>query len=183
MARILIFFEIIAKLYFIIQEKKINDQRFRNCFETMTQTAIFHLAIPISNVAQAKNFYAEKLGCAVGRENKSAVIFNFYGTQLVGHVTKELLTKKPGIYPRHFGLVLPTKTAWQEICDRAIATEITFYHPSRLRFPEQKLEHHCFFLEDPFYNLLEFKYYHHPEVIFGGQESSLIGDTKKDGLT
>ena len=142
----------------------------------MTQTAIFHLAIPISSVAEAKHFYGDRLGCTVGRENKSAVIFNFYGTQLVGHVTKEELKRQPGIYPRHLGLILPTKLAWQQLCDRALAENIFFYGQPKLRFPQQNLEHHCFFLEDPFYNLLEFKYYSHPEVIFGGK-SNLIGDT------
>jgi uncharacterized protein len=156
---------------------KIRKLIWNDYTETMTTTAIFHLAIPISNVAQAKEFYAENLGCAVGRENNSAVIFNFYGTQLVAHVTQAVLTKQTGIYPRHFGLILPTQLAWQQLCDRAQAKNITFYHAPKLRFPHQELEHHCFFLEDPFYNLLEFKHYSQPEVIFGGTQSSLIGDT------
>ncbi|MFM2313632.1 MAG: hypothetical protein RLZZ04_2908 [Cyanobacteriota bacterium] len=143
----------------------------------MIPSAIFHLAIPISNVAQAKEFYADNLGCTIGRENKSAVIFNFYGTQLVGHVTQDLLTRQPGIYPRHFGLILPTKLAWQQLSDRALTNNITFYDLPKLRFPQQELEHLCFFLEDPFYNLLEFKFYSQPEVIFGGTQSSLIGET------
>ncbi len=143
----------------------------------MSQTAIFHLAIPISSVAQAKEFYAQNLGCTVGRENKSAVIFNFYGTQLVGHVTQDSLIRQPGIYPRHLGLILPTKVAWQQICDRAQEHKITFYQSPKLRFPQQTLEHYCFFLEDPFFNLLEFKYYSQPEVIFGGTKSNLIGDS------
>lgn len=143
----------------------------------MNQIATFHLTIPIANIAQAKEFYAQGLGCEVGRENKSAVIFNFYGTQLVGHVTQEILERQSGIYPRHLGLILPTYCAWQKICDRAQKQNITFYSQPKLRFPNQELEHHCFFLEDPFYNLLEFKYYSQPEVIFGGRQSSLIGDT------
>lgn len=143
----------------------------------MTQTAIFHLAIPITDVAQAKEFYAGKLGCSVGRENKSAVIFNFYGTQLVGHVTKEVLRRQSGIYPRHLGLILPTKSDWQELCDRAQTAKIVFHGQPKLRFRDQPIEHHCFFLEDPFYNLLEFKYYTEPEVIFGGRQSNAIGDT------
>lgn len=145
----------------------------------MNQTAIFHLAIPIDSIFRAKEFYADGLGCQVGRENKSAVIFNFYGTQLVGHITQTPLTKQPGIYPRHLGLILPTKLAWQQICDRAKAKNISFYTEPKLRFPQQMLEHHCFFLEDPFHNLLEFKYYSEPEVIFGGRESNLIGDTAR----
>ncbi|MEL6579518.1 MAG: VOC family protein [Cyanobacteria bacterium J06621_12] len=143
----------------------------------MTQTAIFHLAIPISNVSQAKEFYGSGLGCTIGRENSSAVIFDFYGTQLVGHVTSQLLERQSGIYPRHLGLILPTKQAWQQLCDRAQDQKLTFYGQPKLRFPQQQIEHHCFFLEDPFHNLLEFKYYSQPEVIFGGRQSSLIGDT------
>lgn len=138
---------------------------------------IFHLAIPITDTSLAKEFYGSSLGCSVGRENKSAVIFNFFGTQLVGHVTQEVLSRQSGIYPRHLGLILPTKADWQQLCDRAKAVKINFYAQPKLRFPEQAIEHHCFFLEDPFYNLLEFKYYTQPEVIFGGRGSSLIGDT------
>ena len=143
----------------------------------MIDTAIFHLTIPITDISQAKDFYGDNLGCQVGRENKSAVIFNFYGTQLVAHVTHETLTKQAGIYPRHLGLILPTKLDWQNICDRAIEKSLSFYQQPKLRFSGQKIEHYCFFLEDPFYNLLEFKYYLDPEVIFGGRESNLIGDT------
>lgn len=146
----------------------------------MSQSAIFHLAIPIDNVSRAKEFYVEGLGCQLGRENRSAVIFNFYGTQLVGHLTQQTLTRQPGIYPRHLGLILSTKQDWQQICDRAQAHQINFYGEPKLRFPQQMLEHYCFFLEDPFYNLLEFKYYSNPEVIFGGRESNLIGDTAEN---
>lgn len=145
--------------------------------ESIDRTPIFHLAIPINDIDRAKKFYVEGLGCGLGRENNSAVIFNFYGTQLVGHMTHQSLERQPGIYPRHLGLILPTKQAWQEICDRASEREINFYGRPKLRFPQQMLEHYCFFLEDPFYNLLEFKYYSEPEVIFGGRESNLIGDT------
>ncbi len=70
----------------------------------MSYAPIFHLAIPITDVSQAKHFYSEGLACKVGRENDRAVIFNFYGHQLVAHVTKDILTPQKGIYPRHFGL-------------------------------------------------------------------------------
>jgi len=143
----------------------------------MSNISIFHLAIPITDICLAKHFYEEGLGCKVGRENKSAIIFDFYGTQLVGHITQQNLTKQKGIYPRHLGLILPTKLDWQGICDRATERSLNFERQPKLRFPKQTVEHYSFFLEDPFYNLLEFKYYSNPEVIFGGQEFNLIGDT------
>lgn len=139
-------------------------------------SAIFHLTIPINDISQAKKFYVCGLGCTLGRENNLAVIFNFYGTQVVGHLTRQPLTPPTSIYPRHLGLILPTKSDWQTIHDRATDNNLTFYQPAKLRFPGQNLEHHTFFLQDPFYNLLEFKYYLHPEVIFGGRNFKAIGD-------
>ena len=138
--------------------------------------AIFHLAIPIDDIIKAKQFYAEGLGCSIGRENPKAIIFNFYGTQLVAHTTQEPLVEQKGIYPRHLGLILPTKLAWQAIANRAKEKQLSFYQQPSLRFPNKQIEHHTFFLKDPFYNLLEFKYYLHSEVIFGGRESAEIGD-------
>ncbi len=137
---------------------------------------IFHLAIPINDVSLAKQFYRDGLNCQVGRENKNAVIFNFYGTQVVAHVTKQPLTQQAGIYPRHLGLILPTESEWQGLLERARDRQLTFYEEPKLRFPEKLTEHRTFFLEDPFHNLLEFKYYRHEEAIFGGREIIEIGD-------
>jgi hypothetical protein len=51
-----------------------------------------------------------------------------------------------------------------------------FYQEPRLRFSGQLTEHRTFFLEDPFHNLLEFKFYRHYEAIFGGKEVAEVGD-------
>lgn len=142
----------------------------------MNEQAIFHLTIAINDIVKAKQFYAQGLGCEIGRENNHAVIFNFFGTQLVAHMTKEKLHKQKGIYPRHLGLILPTEAAWQAIADRAREHQLTFYEQPKLRFKGKLTEHQTYFLEDPFYNLLEFKYYSHPEAIFGGRELTAIGD-------
>lgn len=143
----------------------------------MSVTSIFHLAIPITDVGQAKYFYSECLACPVGRENDRAVIFNFYGNQVVAHVTKETLIPQKGIYPRHFGLVFSTKEDWEDLVDRAKKTKLKFYQEPKKRFSGQLTEHWTFFLQDPFYNLLEFKYYSHYEAIFGGRNINEIGDS------
>lgn len=142
----------------------------------MNDRLIFHLAIPIANTEKAKEFYGDALGCTVGRENAGAVIFDFYGHQLVAHVTRELLTPQKGIYPRHFGISFLEEADWQTTLDRAEKYNLPFRDRPRLRFPDQLTEHRTFFLEDPFYNLLEFKWYRHPEAIFGGREIKEIGD-------
>lgn len=137
---------------------------------------LFHLAFPISDVEQAKEYYGNGLGCKIGRESRNAVILNLYGHQLVAHLTKEPLTPQKGIYPRHFGLVFTSEADWEALRDRVEQHQLSFYDEPRLRFPGELTEHRTFFLQDPFYNLMEFKFYRHSEAIFGGREYAQIGD-------
>ncbi|KGF73307.1 glyoxalase [Neosynechococcus sphagnicola sy1] len=137
---------------------------------------LFHLAFPVGNIPQTKEFYAQGLGCETGRESAQALILNLYGHQLVAHVTPEPIIPQQGIYPRHFGLVFTQRNDWDALLARAQQHQLPFYQPPRQRFPELPLEHHTFFLVDPFHNLLEFKFYRHPEAIFGLQEHTQIGD-------
>jgi len=136
----------------------------------------FHLAFPVADIALAKTYYGEGLGCQIGRETPVSVILNLYGHQLVAHLTQEELRPQRGIYPRHFGLIFPTQAEWQSLADRAQAGGLPFYQEPRWRFVGTSLEHGTFFLQDPFYNLLEFKYYRHASAIFGEREWALVGD-------
>jgi uncharacterized protein len=137
---------------------------------------IFHLAFPITDIPQAKTYYIDGLGCTLGRENPQALIFNLYGHQLVAHTTKEVLTPQRGIYPRHFGLIFTVEADWEALLTRALSKQLQFREEAKNRFVGTPLEHRTFFLEDPFYNLMEFKYYRHAEAIFGSPEYQQIGD-------
>jgi extradiol dioxygenase family protein len=137
---------------------------------------LFHLAFPIHDVAAAKRFYVEGLGCTLGRESSDAVTFGLAGHQLVGHVVSEPQPLQHGIYPHHFGLVFLSKTTWQEMVDRAKTKGLSFYQQPRVRFPNTRIEHHTFFLQDPSQNLLEFKHYTHESAIFGEHSFQEIGD-------
>lgn len=137
---------------------------------------IFHLAFPIGDVARAKAFYVEGLGCCLGRESRESVILGLQGHQLVGHVDDLEAGGQRGIYPRHFGLVFDSVEAWEALRDRALAQNLPFYQQPKHRFAGELLEHRTFFLQDPFGNLLEFKFYLHPEAIFGAREFGRIGD-------
>lgn len=137
---------------------------------------LFHLAFPVNNIAETKTFYADGLGCEVGRESPSSVILDLYGHQLVAHVTREPLTPQRGIYPRHFGLVFTSEVDWEALLARAEQKQLSFYDPPRRRFAGLPLEHRTFFLEDPFHNLLEFKFYCYESAIFGNRQYNQIGD-------
>ena len=137
---------------------------------------IFHLAFPVSDIEQTKAFYVDGLGCQVGRESRHALILNLYGHQLVAHVTKEPLTPQKGIYPRHFGLVFSSEADWEALLLRVQERELLFYEQPKRRFAGEVTEHRTFFLQDPFYNLMEFKFYRHAEAVFGGSEFAQVGD-------
>ena len=138
--------------------------------------ALFHLAFPVANLEEAKRFYVEGLGCSLGRESRSAAIFNLQGHQIVAQLTTQPLVPQQGIYPRHFGLVFTAEQDWQALADRAKAQGLKFYQAPRRRFPGTTIEHATFFLEDPFRNLLEFKWYKHESAIFGERDSAEVGD-------
>ncbi|PPS43956.1 VOC family protein [Chroococcidiopsis sp. TS-821] len=142
----------------------------------MNQT-LFHLAFPVTDIAQAKAYYVDGLGCIPGRENKHALILNLYGHQLVAHLTKEPVSPQKGIYPRHFGIIFTSETDWKDLLERARAKKLVFREEAKHRFPNSPLEHRTFFLEDPFYNLMEYKYYRYSEAVFGSSDYGSIGDT------
>src|SRR5438105_1023984 len=45
----------------------------------------FHLAFPVTDLAQARRFYGELLGCPEGRSSEDWVDFDFFGHQIVAH--------------------------------------------------------------------------------------------------
>ncbi|MEM9009145.1 MAG: VOC family protein [Cyanobacteria bacterium P01_F01_bin.86] len=138
-------------------------------------SVIFHVAFPVADISTTKAFYVNGLGCESGRESPHSIILNLYNHQIVAHTTDDLVPQK-GIYPRHFGLVFLQESDWEALCDRALTKGLKFYQQPKRRFPGSPLEHRTFFLEDPFFNLLEFKYYCHPSAIFGQVEHAQVGD-------
>lgn len=139
--------------------------------------ALFHIAFPVHDLAVAKQFYVDGLGCLLGRESSTAVTFGLAGHQLVAHLSAQPAVPQKGVYPRHFGLVLTQEEEWQALADRAQANDLRFYQQPRRRFPGTRIEHRTFFLEDPSGNLLEFKYYMHESAIFGERDYNSVGES------
>lgn len=142
----------------------------------MKGRVIFHLAFPVNDLEEAKRFYVEGLGCGLGRESAQAMTLELAGHQLVAHLTREPAGTQKGIYPRHFGLVFTEEADWEALAEHAKAKGLKFYQEPRRRYPGTRIEHRTFFLEDPFHNLLEFKFYLHESAIFGERDYAEIGD-------
>lgn len=140
-----------------------------------TAKVLFHLAFPVADIPTTKAFYVEGLGCEAGRESANSVILNLYHHQIVAHTTDDL-EPQTGIYPRHFGLVFLEEADFEALLNRAMDKGLKLYQQPKRRFPGSPLEHRTFFLEDPFYNLLEFKYYCNPQAIFGEVAHTQVGE-------
>ena len=56
----------------------------------------FHLAFPVHDLEKARVFYAEILGCEVGRYSDKWIDFNLYGHQIVAHLSPQDCSPTPG---------------------------------------------------------------------------------------
>src|SRR6185312_8599003 len=75
----------------------------------------FHLAIPVDDLAAARRFYGELLGCPEGRSAAHWVDFDLHGHQLVAHLAPGAVRARAtnpvdgeAVPVPHFGLVLAT---------------------------------------------------------------------------
>lgn len=124
----------------------------------------FHLAIPVNDLAESRAFYGELLGCPEGRSAAKWVDFDFFGHQLVCHVSANAPGRSSGSNPvdghdvpiPHFGAVLEMD-AWQALAEKLRAAGIDFIIEPYTRFEGQPGEQATMFLLDPSGNAIEFK--------------------------
>ena len=129
----------------------------------------FHLAIPVTSIELAKEFYGSKLGFAEGRSDEHWIDYNFFGHQLVCHIgesstfSNEVDGKDVPI--PHFGIVLEWKQ-FDKFSEKLKSSSINFIIKPYLRFEGQPGEQKTMFFKDPFGNALEFKSFKHDSEIF-----------------
>jgi len=135
----------------------------------------FHLAFPVDDLAAARRFYGELLGCPEGRSAEKWVDFDLHGHQLVAHLVSEVIRAR-GTNPvdgedvpvPHFGLVL-AMDEWKALAQRLEAADVEFVIRPTVRFEGQPGEQATMFLRDPAGNALEFKAMADPAKLFATQ--------------
>ncbi|MBN69574.1 MAG: glyoxalase [Gimesia sp.] len=127
----------------------------------------FHLAFQVRDIAEARAFYGDLLGCSEGRSAETWVDFNFFGHQVVCHLNPDIgpdgsiaahvnPVDGHGVPVPHFGVVL-TMDRWQSLADRLRERQIEFIIEPYIRFQGQPGEQATMFFLDPSGNALEFK--------------------------
>jgi extradiol dioxygenase family protein len=125
----------------------------------------FHLAIPAGDLDEAQQFYVTDLGCKLARRYADRITLDFFGDQVVCHLSDQVVTS-PEMYPRHFGVTFREQADWDRLCHLAEVRGLPFFAKPFHRFEGMVEEHHSFVLQDPSGNLLEFKYYADPRMMY-----------------
>tara|TARA_Y100000768_G_C23643230_1_gene525071 strand:+ start:160 stop:579 length:420 start_codon:yes stop_codon:yes gene_type:complete len=132
----------------------------------------FHIAFPVDNLKNTKDFYTKILGCSLGRESDKWIDFNLYGHQVVAHFSPEECTKSnvnkvdDDLIPcRHFGVIL-SWDKWEILGEKIKNKKIRFMIKPKIRFKNLKGEQGTFFLKDPSGNVLEFKSFKNDSMVF-----------------
>jgi extradiol dioxygenase family protein len=125
----------------------------------------FHLAFPVHDLAAARAFYGDLLGCPEGRSADAWVDFNLYGHQIVAHLHPGLDTARRAhsnavdgddVPVPHFGVVLE-RADWDALASRLAAAGQAFIIAPHIRFEGEAGEQATMFFLDPSGNALEFK--------------------------
>ncbi|MCZ6830415.1 MAG: VOC family protein [Gammaproteobacteria bacterium] len=139
----------------------------------MTDYPRFHLALPVTDLEQARIFYGEVLGCAQGRCSERWIDFDFWGHQLVVHrvhsselpVTSTNPVDAEQVPAGHFGPILPWDE-FQPLLERLREHGVEFVIGPTLRFAGRRGEQQTLFVKDPCGNYLEFKAFRNIEMLF-----------------
>jgi extradiol dioxygenase family protein len=138
----------------------------------MTQRPRFHLAFPVRDLAEARAFYGGLLGCREGRSADDWVDFDFFGHQIVAHLSAHSNAHKAqnrvdgeDVPVRHFGVIL-SLPEWQEMAEKLREKDVKFLVEPTLRFRGQPGEQAMMFFEDPSGNALELKAFAEDSMVF-----------------
>ena len=130
----------------------------------MTELTPFHIAFPVRDIAEARRFYGEVLGCPEGRSAPEWVDFDLFGHQIVAHLQAGMASGEAHHNPvdghdvpvPHFGVVL-SMPQWQEMADKLRAAGTEFVIEPYIRFKGEVGEQATMFFRDPSGNAVEIK--------------------------
>jgi extradiol dioxygenase family protein len=127
----------------------------------------FHIAIPVRDIAEARDFYGTKMGFREGRSSDKWIDFDMFGHQFVVHLDENLgkdgsvnqiknAVDGHGVPVPHCGVVLQMKD-WEKLAEKMRNIVSDFIIEPYVRFKGETGEQGTMFFTDPTGNALEFK--------------------------
>jgi extradiol dioxygenase family protein len=126
---------------------------------------ILHLSLPVLDLAEARRFYIEALGCEPGRELPGCSDVWFYGMQLTlqEHPDQVLADEQRGV--RHFGVTL-TAGELDDLLQRVGEHQVRWLVPVTTDYAGTPREQRKAKILDPSGNAIEIKAYVDREAAF-----------------
>jgi len=125
----------------------------------------FHIAIPTYDLDAAVDYYVGGLGAKLARRYPDRVTFDFFGDQLVCHLCEDV-PDEPVPYPRHFGVSFARGEDFDRLLRLVELRKLPTLGEVAVRFEGTAEEHRQIFLTDPSNNVLEFKVYDDPRLLY-----------------
>ena len=131
----------------------------------------FHLAIPVSNLEESVIYYRDILGLEEGRSSKKWADFNFFGHQLVCHlsdnINEQVTNPVDGeeVPVPHFGVVLSIEE-FEDFLLKISDKDIDFIIKPTVRFKGEIGEQRTLFFRDPSGNAIEIKAFKNMSNLF-----------------
>jgi uncharacterized protein len=126
----------------------------------------FHVAIPARDLGETEHFYVTLLGCKLARRYADRITLDFFGDQVVCHLSPDIPVAEPTLYPRHFGVTFRDGADFDALLRLVEIRKVPIFMDVQLRFPGTVEEHRTVVLRDPTDNLLEFKHYVDPRMMY-----------------
>lgn len=128
-------------------------------------TDAFHLAIPARDLDEAERFYVTGLGCHLARRYDDRITLDFFGDQVVCHLSEDWERGPLDLYPRHFGITFRGREDFERLLALVNQRGLEVFAPCATRFEGKVEEHLTVVLADPSGNLIEFKHYFDPRMM------------------
>jgi len=125
--------------------------------------AMFHLAMPVSNLEESRAFYVDMLGCQVGRQKPTWLDIYFLGHQITLHQKPDQVLPLNAQGVRHFGATLAWQD-WEDLVARLVAKGVPLADGPSFKHVGRPEEQGKVFLRDPSGNVIELKTYKNPEI-------------------
>ncbi|MEZ5344345.1 MAG: VOC family protein [Pyrinomonadaceae bacterium] len=133
---------------------------------------LFHLAFPVNDLQESREFYGNVLGCEEGRSADTWIDFNLFGHQIVTHLSPNRggigMTNdvdSDAVPVPHFGILLSMED-WRNFAEMLRSKNVEFLIEPKIRFEGEVGEQGTMFFLDPSGNALEFKGFNDFSTVF-----------------
>jgi hypothetical protein len=126
---------------------------------------VLHLSIPVGDLAQARTFYEEVLGCRVGRVRETWLDVWFFGMQVTLQERPDEVRPAAEQGVRHFGVTLADEAAYHDVVGRLRGHGVTWLSGPTVADAPDLSGKASVKVADPSGNVIELKCYPEPSAL------------------